>query len=163
MVRALKKLQTYLVHARVVDKELPSYLTECLVYNVDDDQFGNTTFKADMRAVLASIFNATLPSGNSREWLEVNELRYLFRLNKPWTTSGGTRGVAHAAWDTMGLGVRAAGVSRVPSHPLRAGQELRCLQILMVNPGHEVNRRVDRSGRSRLIVPNHERSSRRRP
>jgi hypothetical protein len=35
----------------------------------------------EMRHVLATIFNATLNSGDSNDWHEVHELRYLFRGN----------------------------------------------------------------------------------
>lgn len=102
MVRALKKLQTYLVKAGSLDEELPSYLTECLVSNVDDDQLGNPTYRADMRAVLAAIYNATLASGDSDDWLEVNRLRYLFRGDKPWTTAQ-VHAMADAAWEAVGF------------------------------------------------------------
>jgi hypothetical protein len=37
MVRCFKKLQTYLVAQDLIEEELPSYLSECLVYNVTDD------------------------------------------------------------------------------------------------------------------------------
>lgn len=102
MVRALKRLQTKLVTDGLLDKELPSYLIECLVYNVRDDNFGHQTYMADMRAVLAAIFNATLASGDSAHWLEVHELRYLFRGGQPWTTSE-VHKLAGVAWDTLGF------------------------------------------------------------
>lgn len=102
MVRCFKKLQTYLVAQGLIDEELPSYLSECLVYNVTDDAFGHSTYKADMRAVLAQIFNATLPSGGSWDWLEVHELRYLFRGNA-MRTAAQVHEVADAAWNAMGF------------------------------------------------------------
>ena len=102
MVRALKKLQTRLVDEGKLMEALPSYLTECLVYNVPDDSFNHTTYKADMRAVLATIFNATLASGDSDDWHEVHELVYLLRGHQSWTTAE-VQTMAGAAWDMMGF------------------------------------------------------------
>jgi predicted nucleotidyltransferase len=102
MVRALKRLQTYLVENEKLTTELPSYLIECLVFNVDSTSFGNSTYMADMRAVLAAIFNATLPSGDSADWEEVNGLNYLFRGQSPWTVAG-VHKLADAAWNELGF------------------------------------------------------------
>lgn len=101
MVRALKRLQTKLVADGLLDKELPSYLIECLVYNIPDDGFNHSTYRADMRAVLAGIFNATLARGDSHDWKEVHGLTYLFRGDNPWTTSE-VHTLANVAWDAMG-------------------------------------------------------------
>lgn len=51
MVRSLKKLQTKMVREGFLSVELPSYLTECLVYNVPNSNFGHTTYLQDLRAV----------------------------------------------------------------------------------------------------------------
>lgn len=104
MVRALKKLQTRLVAAGKLDQELPSYLIECLVYNVPDSAFNHTNdFLADMRGVLARIFNATLSTGDSKDWVHVHDLRYLFRGGDKWTADE-VHALASAAWDELGLG-----------------------------------------------------------
>ncbi len=102
MVRALKKLQTRLVGSGEIPEELPSYLTECLVYNVPDDKFENPTFKADMRNVLAHIFNGTLVGGDSDDWEEVNGLQYLMRGTNSWTTAD-VHTMADAAWEHIGF------------------------------------------------------------
>lgn len=101
MVRALKKLQTRLVTEGILEDELPSYLIECLVYNVPDDRFNHTTYTADMRAVLANVFNETLDAGNWEDWLEVHELRYLFRGNT-WDHAE-VHKLASEAWDYLGF------------------------------------------------------------
>jgi hypothetical protein len=83
--------------------ELPSYLIECLVYNVPNECFGNTTYLADMRQVLATIFNETLNNGDAAEnWHEVHELRYLFKGNADWTVKS-VHDFAGAAWVTLGF------------------------------------------------------------
>jgi hypothetical protein len=102
MVRALKRLEGRLVDSEQLTEELPSYLSECLVYNVADDDFGHSTYRADMRAVLATIFNGTLDGGGWNDWEEVNELKYLFRSNKAWTREQVHR-LADAAWNELGF------------------------------------------------------------
>ena len=102
MVRALKRLQTKLVEDGDLATELPSYLIECLVYNVPDDNFGHSMYLADMRGVLAMIFNATLTGGDSNDWDEVNGLRYLFRGTTAWSASQ-VHTLADAAWNKLGL------------------------------------------------------------
>lgn len=101
MVRALKKLQTRMLDEGAITKELPSYLIECIVYNVPDNWFGNPTYLADMRAVLATIFNATFATSDCNDWLEVHELRYLFRSGDFSKTD--VHNLVSKAWDYLGL------------------------------------------------------------
>lgn len=102
MVRALKRLENELVKEGLLKEELPSFLMECLVYNVPNDKFKHKTYVADMREVLACIFNATLKYESCKEWLEVNELKYLFRPSQPWTWQQ-AHTLVGKAWDYMGL------------------------------------------------------------
>ncbi|ORB85960.1 hypothetical protein B1987_21770 [Mycobacterium kansasii] len=102
MVRALKKLQMKLVNDRVLEKELPSYLVECIVYNVPNQYFNHSTYLADMRAVLAYIFNETLPAGNWNDWHEVHELTYLFRGGGAWSRED-VHNLASETWDYIGF------------------------------------------------------------
>jgi hypothetical protein len=102
MVRALKRLEGRLADNGQLADELPSYLVECLVYNVVDDAFGHSSYRADMRAVLAAIFNETLSAGAWNDWLEVNELKYLFRGDKGWTREQ-VHSLADAAWNELGF------------------------------------------------------------
>lgn len=102
MVRCLKKLQTRLVENGLLDEELPSYLIECIVYNVPDDAFGHQTYSSDMRAVLAYLFNETLSGGDSWDWHEVHELHYLFRGENSWTQQQ-VHQLADAAWNHVGF------------------------------------------------------------
>jgi len=102
MTRVLKRLQTRLLDAGVELDSIASYHVECIVYNVPDDHFNHLTYKADLRAVLAFMFNQTLADGNWNDWKEVNGLKYLFRGG-----GGPTRAQVHAfasaAWDKVGF------------------------------------------------------------
>jgi predicted nucleotidyltransferase len=102
MVRALKKLENELVEKGLLEKDIPSYLMECLVYNVPDNQFMHNLLLADMRAVLATIFNATPPVGDASTWEEVNQLKWLFRGNRGWTQQD-AHSLASAAWNYVGF------------------------------------------------------------
>ena len=97
-VRALKKLQTKMVSEGVLDAELPSYFTESLVYNVSNGAFGHATYLADMREVLAQIFNSTSTTGNHAEWTHAHGLQYLFYGA---FTRADAHKVANASWDYL--------------------------------------------------------------
>lgn len=101
MVRALKRLENELVTKGEIS-ELPSFLMECLVYNVPNTLFNNAGYLADMRGALGTIFNETLSSGKYREWVEVSERKWLFRQIQPWTYQQAHE-LAAVAWDYMGF------------------------------------------------------------
>ncbi len=101
MVRALKRLENDLIKAGLL-KELPSFLMECLVYNVPNAWLNNSTYVADMRAILAGIFNATMTDDDCKEWLEVSERKYLFHSSQPWTRAQAHE-LADKGWNRMGL------------------------------------------------------------
>ncbi len=101
MVRALKRLENELVTKGNIG-ELPSFLMECLVYNVPDDLFNHATYLADMRGVLGTIFNGTLSKGNYDEWIEVSGRKWLFRSSQPWTY-GQAHQLAAEAWNYVGF------------------------------------------------------------
>lgn len=103
ITRVLKRLRNDMVeHGKTAAKPIPSYLIECLVWNVPTEGFGHNTYTEDVRYVLAHTFNETLNDAKCSEWGEVNELKYLFRGSQPWT-----RQQAHAflaeAWDYIGF------------------------------------------------------------
>jgi hypothetical protein len=101
IVRALKRLENEMVDQGIIT-QMPSYFIECLVFNAPDTDFGHMTYLRDMREVIATIHNATLTDDACSEWVEVNDVKYLFRANPSWT-----RPQAHTfaarAWTYMGL------------------------------------------------------------
>ena len=101
MVRALKRLENLLVESDELHA-LPSFLMECLVFNVPNEALDHNTYVADMREVLAHIFNSTLSVEACKSWLEANERKYLFHASQPWTW-GQAHELADKAWNIMGL------------------------------------------------------------
>jgi predicted nucleotidyltransferase len=103
MVRILKRLRNVMQEEKIVAaNNIASFLIECLVWNVPNEQFSHETYRQDIRAVLAHTFNNTLSDDKCNKWVEENELKYLFHPTQPWT-----REQAHnflsAAWDRLGL------------------------------------------------------------
>jgi hypothetical protein len=102
-VRILKRLCYKMQDEGIQEaKNIPSFLLECLVWNVPDEDFQHDTYSADVRAVLAHIFNETIKESTCSEWGEVNELKYLFRSSQPWTREQAHNFVG-AAWGYIGF------------------------------------------------------------
>lgn len=102
VVRILKNLRCQMKDENIAEaNNVGSFLIECLVWNAPNSSFFHSTYTADLREVLAHIFNKTLNDVDCNEWGEINELKYLFRQSQPWT-----RQQAHIflskAWDYIG-------------------------------------------------------------
>lgn len=103
VVRILKRLRNYMSEKGVViAKDFPSFLVECLVWNVPNEGFGHATRTADVRFALAHIFNSTMSAEKCSEWGETNELKYVFRDGQPWTLAQ-AHSFASGAWDFLGF------------------------------------------------------------
>jgi hypothetical protein len=103
MVRILKRLMFQMEEAGLVSsKNVPGFLLECMVYNVPNGHFMHSGWDADMRAVLAFLFNNTMDDQSCEEWTEVSGLKWLFRPSQKWN-----RAQAHsfigASWQYLGL------------------------------------------------------------
>jgi hypothetical protein len=103
VVRIVKRLRYQMEEDGIAAaRSIPSFLVECLIWNVPSSGFFHTTYKDDLQYALAHTFNATINDERCKEWGEVNELKYLFRANQKWT-----REQAHsflsAAWDYVGF------------------------------------------------------------
>lgn len=67
-------------------------------WNVPNEGFGHDTYKADVRYVIAHLWNSTRTVDSCGEWGEINELKYLFRSEQPWTREQANT-FLQAAWD----------------------------------------------------------------
>lgn len=108
-VRVLKRVE----NAMVLDgrhREVPSFLVECLVYNVANSRlapYGTfLSWEQRVRNILVDIWEATQgdaePAASAR-WREVNECKYLFSAAQKWSRADG-RDFAKAGWNYLGLG-----------------------------------------------------------
>jgi hypothetical protein len=104
MVRALKNLRAEMEdQGKAVAKPIPSFLIECLVWNVPNDRFNHTAYYEDMKAVLAFLYNATKSDdAGCSEWHEESDLKWLFKGDKGWTREQANAFVL-AAWQHVGF------------------------------------------------------------
>jgi hypothetical protein len=102
IARVLKSLQVEMIDEKIASRKLPSFLIESLTYNVPNEDFGADNYRDDVRAVLAHIFNCTLPSGDSSQWMEVNGIKYLFHVSQSWTKAD-AHTFADLAWNYLGF------------------------------------------------------------
>lgn len=102
-VRILKRLRNEMDDAGIgAAKPIPSFLIECLAWNVPDEAFRYKTYKADVRHVLAHLWNNTRSVDSCDKWGEINELKYLFRSAQPWTREQ-ANSFLQAAWTYIGF------------------------------------------------------------
>lgn len=103
VVRILKRLRNEMDEQGIAAaKPIPSYLIECLAWNVPNEGFGHDTYTADIRYALAHLFNNTRQADDCKGWVEINELKSLFHISQPWTHEQ-THAFVSAAWDYVGL------------------------------------------------------------
>lgn len=103
LVRGLKRLRIEMADNGIAAaKPIPSYLIECLVWNCPNGSFGHTAYLDDVKSILAHTYNSTTTQEPCKEWLEVNNIKYLFHMAQLWT-----QGQAHeflgAAWNYLGF------------------------------------------------------------
>ena len=100
-VRLLKKINYKLDE----DGFVPSFLVECLAWNVPNKEFSqNYTYTDRLKGVLYHIYSHTKKNSNRcDDWGEVSELLYLFRKGKGWTKKD-AEDFATKAWNYVGLG-----------------------------------------------------------
>jgi hypothetical protein len=103
VTRIIKRLRNAMVEDKIAAANpIPSYLIECLVYNVPNADFGHDRYTDDVRYAIAHLCNNTWRDDECREWGEVNELKYLFRFGQPWSRQAANEFVK-AAWTYVGF------------------------------------------------------------
>jgi hypothetical protein len=102
-VRILKNLRNEMADAGVAEAQpIPSYLMECLMWNVPNEGFTHDIYGADLRYAFILLFNSTKTDEACREWGEINGMKYLFRAVQPWTREQANRFIV-AAWNHVGF------------------------------------------------------------
>jgi hypothetical protein len=97
-VRAMKNLRNEMVDASIDEaRPIPSFLIECLIYNVPNDQLSDDSYVDNMKNALVRIYAATENDDSCKDWHEVSERKYLFHSSQPWTREQ-VRAFAQACW-----------------------------------------------------------------
>jgi hypothetical protein len=104
MVRALKNLRNEMDdYGFDAAGPIPSFLIECLAYNVPNSKFNNPGYVTDMKAVIAHAWEATRTDGGCTDWVEESGLKWLFRSWQGWTRDQ-ANAFLYAAWNFDELG-----------------------------------------------------------
>lgn len=103
IVRVLKALSNEMAEANIRQGNIPGFLIECLVWNVPDNLFQNSTYTQDVESALVYLYQNTETDDLCQEWGEVSELKYLFRTAQKWTRSQANDFIV-AAWNYAGFG-----------------------------------------------------------
>jgi hypothetical protein len=99
IIRALKRLENDMLKRGVISKEVHGFFIECLLYNLADDVFESWSLKQTMLNVLARLWNE-INDGEDTDWVEVNNLKWLWRSGQTWT-SAEAAAFARAAWNEI--------------------------------------------------------------
>ncbi len=103
LVRVLKCLRDEMVAVgNAYAKPIPSYLIECLVWNAPNSAFINDQYVENLRSILFHLYTNTQSDATCNDWGEVNQLKYLFGSNQPWTRTDVNNFVV-AAWSRAGF------------------------------------------------------------
>jgi hypothetical protein len=103
VVRVLKNLRNDMAeNGHSEAKVMPSYLIECLVWNVPNEGFGHYNIIDDVRYAIVYLYNNTQDFEKCEEWGEINELKYLFRTSQPWKHEQANDFLL-AAWNYIGF------------------------------------------------------------
>ena len=95
-VRALKNAENALFKAGTI-KAKPSYLMECLGWNVADSTLKSGSLDGGFRAMLVELWQGLADDGNYTDWTEPNDIKYLFRGGQKWSLSD-ARELVLATW-----------------------------------------------------------------
>ena len=101
-IHVLKRLRNKMQEASVAEaSNITSFMIECLVWNIPLSAFQHDTYGESVRQVIIEAWNSTKTDEACSKWVEVNQLKWLFRPTQPWT-----RLQAHqfmqAAWNYIG-------------------------------------------------------------
>jgi hypothetical protein len=99
-VRALKNAENYLAEQGTT-KAKPSYLMECLIWNVPHMTLVRGDLDDGFRATLVRLWEHLTDQHHGEEWEEPNELKYLFASGQNWTPED-AKEVVLATWQLLG-------------------------------------------------------------
>lgn len=99
-VRALKNAENHLAKSGVIEGK-PSYLMECLIWNVADVTLRSGDLDEGFRATLTALWNGLKEGGGYQSWLEPNRLKWAFSPQSKWTVAD-AREVVLQTWRLLG-------------------------------------------------------------
>ena len=85
-VRALKNAENVLVEEGVID-DLPSYLMECLIFNVPNQTLSTGTLDYGFQETLRWMYHRLNDGTAQDKWVEPNWCKWLFKGSQKWTAA----------------------------------------------------------------------------
>ena len=86
VVRILKKLRNEMDDAFIAAaKPIPGFLIECMIWNAPTSCFKGNTWDDKVQAVLVHLGLSTNDDASCEDVKEVNDIKFLFHSNQPWT------------------------------------------------------------------------------
>lgn len=86
VVRILKNARNSLVdQGTILEKSMPSFFLECLVWNVPDSNLAKGTYTEATKSAIYTIWNDMGSASKAQDYAEVNNLKWLFRGNNDRT------------------------------------------------------------------------------
>lgn len=104
MVRVLKNLRNEMDANKVAEAApIPSFLIECLVWNVPDERFGAPSRYAELRETLRYLYHNTKSDEPCGRWTEENGIKFLFHWTQGWNREQANDFIL-ATWQYVGYG-----------------------------------------------------------
>jgi len=86
ITRAMKRLRNEMVeNGNIYAKSIPSYLIECLIFNVPNNMLMSNLFKDAVKSSILYLWGMTEDFNKCKDWFEVNNIKYLFHSTQKWT------------------------------------------------------------------------------
>lgn len=86
VVRVLKGLRNEMQEKNIpASKDIASFLIESVVWNVPDSYFTGDDLYDVVKSVVKQAWYLTYDKERCKTWCEVNDIKYLFHPNQPWT------------------------------------------------------------------------------
>lgn len=101
-VRALKNAENTLAAAGTI-KDLPSYLMECLVFNVNDAILQTGDLDDGFRATLVALWSSLDEGDGYDTMVEPNWMKWLFKGHQKWTVDE-AKSLVLSTWSYFGYG-----------------------------------------------------------
>lgn len=102
IVRCVKRLVGELYEDRIIARDYPGYLLECLLYNVPNNRFGHDRRYDDMQSAFRYLWNGLRDEDVYLSWHEPSELLMLFR-GRPDRVARNALNVIEKAWQRIGI------------------------------------------------------------
>jgi hypothetical protein len=103
VARILKRLRYKMKEEKIAAAEpVPSFLLECLAYNVPDETLRLATYTSVIRESLVYLYDGTQNPQSCAHWKEVNQEKPLFDAEQVWTCSQANSFIL-AVWSDLGF------------------------------------------------------------